>query len=211
MTAHWLLLFSVALAPVLFAGQAQSLVAQGNAAWRAKQHEEAILLYQKAVVLRPKSAEAAYNLGTALYRLYDYARALDEFEHAARLARKGSRVAALARHNAGNCAFQQSLTLVRSDARGALKLMEHAFESFLDAVRLDAGLADAAHNAEVARKWLKLLEQQAAQSQNQAAADGKPEFGDGPGSSAQDILGLERMSRFSGNAKGRIPAVDKDW
>ena len=163
MTAHWLLLFSIALAPVLFAGQAQSLVAQGNAAWRAKQHEEAILLYQKAVVLRPKSAEAAYNLGTALYRLYDYARALDEFEHAARLARKG-RVAALARHNAGNCAFQQSLTPYPQRCARRPEMMEHALESFLDAVRLDAGLADAAHNAEVARKWLKLLEQQAAQS-----------------------------------------------
>ena len=209
MTARSFLL-ATALAPLLLAGPAQELVAQGNAAWRAKRPEEAVLLYQKALALRPDSPEALYDLGAALYRMGDFTRALDNFERAARLRQRG-RVAALARYNAGNSAFQQGLALVYSDPRGALSMMEHAIDSYREALRLEASLRDASHNAEVVKKWLRLLEQHFAQQQSQGASSGPPFPGQGPGNTVQGILGQDARSRSGAGLKARPPAVEKDW
>jgi Ca-activated chloride channel family protein len=209
MTARLFLLAWV-LAPLLLAGPAQELVAQGNTAWQANRHPEAVLLYQKALALRPDSPEALYDLGAALYRTGDFARALESFDRAARLSRRG-RVAVLVRYNAGNSAFQQGLSLVNNDPRGALSLMEHALDSYREALRLDAGLRDAAYNVEVVRKWLRLLEQHFAQQQNRGAPSGPSFQGPGPRDVAPSILGRDRGIRSGAGSRTRPLTADKDW
>ena len=207
MTARVILL-AAALAPVMVAGPAQELVAQGNALWRAKRHPEAVVVYQKALALRPDSPEATYDLGVALYRMGDFTRALENFDRAARLARRG-RIASLARYNAGNSAFQQGLSLAYSDPRGALSLMEHALASYCEAQRLDVGLRDASLNSEVVRKWLKLLEKHFAEQQGRGAASGPPATG--AGDALQNILGRDRGKRSGAGSRSRPLAAEKDW
>ena len=200
MTLLLLLLFA--------AGPAQNLVSQGNAAMRARSHEETVQLYQKALALRPDSPEAHYDLGVAFYRLGDFSRALNNFERATRLRRKG-RLAAQARYNAGNCMFQQGLGLVSSDPQGALNLLEQSIASFNEVLRLDSSLRDATHNAGVARRWLQLLEEQFAQQRAFEAGNGPPQSGAGPGVEA--ILGKDKGNRPSGGARTRPITVGKDW
>ncbi len=200
MTLLLLLLFA--------AGPAQNLVSQGNAAMRDRNHEEAVQLYQKALAKRPDSPEAHYDLGVAFYRLGDFSRALDNFDRAARLRRKG-RLAAQARYNAGNCMFHQGLGMVSSDPQGALGLLEQSLASFNEAVRLDSTLGDATHNAGVVKRWLQMLEEQFAQQHALGAGMGPPQSGVGPGVEA--ILGMDKGNRPSGGARTRPLTVGKDW
>jgi tetratricopeptide (TPR) repeat protein len=195
---------------LLFAvGSAQDLVNQGNSAMQSRKHQEAVLLYQKAMELRPDSAEAHFDLGDAFYRLGDYSRALDGFERAAVLRRKG-RLAAMARYNAGHCMFQQALGLVYTDPQGALALLEHALGSFREAQRLDRSMhGDATHNAEVVQRWLQLVRQQVAQQHASGSAIGQP--ASTPGPAADAILGKDNGIRNAGGARVRPMTAGKDW
>jgi tetratricopeptide (TPR) repeat protein len=198
-----LLLLLLAVTP------AQDLVQQGNSAMRAKHHQEAALLYQKALELRPDSPEVHYDLGLAYYRLGDFSRALDGFERAARLQRNG-RLAGMARYNAAHCMFQQGLGLVYSDAQGALALLEQSLASFREALRLDAGLrSDATHNAEVVKRWLQLIGQQLAKQKAAGAGAGPP--APGQGAAIDAILAKDKGIRSATGAKVRPMAVGKDW
>jgi Ca-activated chloride channel family protein len=203
-------LLACAIAAVLSAGPAQDLVALGNAAWRANRYVEAVQLYQRALVMRSDSPEALYNLGTALYRTGDFAQALDNFDRAARLSRRG-RVAALARYNAGNSAFQQGLSLVYGDPRGALSLLEHSLDSYREALRLDVNLRDASYNTDVVKKWLRLLEEQIAQQQKHGASSGPPVPGRGLGPAVQNILGQDRNIHAGAGSKSGPLTAEKDW
>ncbi len=189
-------------------GEAQKLVAEGNAAWHAKRPEEAVLAYEKALALRPNSPEALYNLGTAFYRAGDFGRALETLERAAAIKRRG-RLAALAHYNAGNAAFNYALSMVYSDPRGAPGMMERAIQLYEEALRVEAGFADARHNLEVAKKWLKLVEEAAARQQGRG--EGPPTPAPGAGDSAAGILADEARHRSGGALKGRPPTVEKDW
>ena len=173
----------------------------------AKRSQEAVALYEGAVALRPNSAEAHYNLGRAYYRLGDFSRALDGFERAARLQRKG-RLAAMARYNAGHCLFQQGLALVYGEPQTAVGLLEQSLASLQESVRLDVVLrSDAMHNADVVKKWLQLIQQQIAQHRTTGA--GAP--GSGPGPAIDAILGQDKGVRSAGGAKVRPMTAGKDW
>jgi tetratricopeptide (TPR) repeat protein len=205
-----LILLPCLMGYLLAAGPAQQQVARGNAAWKAGRFEEALVAYQKAVVLRPRSPHALYNLGTAYYRGGEYGRALDNFAQAARESRRG-RLAALSHYNAGNAACQLGLTLAYSDPQGALAMLERAIDSYTQALRLEKTLQDAAHNREVARKWLKLVEEQARRQQAQGTPAGPAVAGPDMGATAQGILGQEAHGRSQPAATSRPPTVDKDW
>lgn len=194
----------------LLAGPVEKSVADGNAAWHAKRYEEAVAYYQKALGARPDSPEVLYNLGDALYRTGDFARALENFDRAARLGGT-SRTVVLARYNAGNSAFQVAMGAIYSDPQGTLKLLERAIGSFEQAHKMDPKMENAAHNAEVARKWLELLKQQFAQpsSQGYSLVPQIPGMGRGP--SVRGILGRDQAMRPGAGSGGRPVAVDKDW
>lgn len=208
----WLILVALALAPVALAGPAQEIAAQARAAAQAKRHPEALLLYQKVLDMRPESPEALYNFGTALYRTEDYERALDHFERAAQLAGRG-KLAARARYNAGNSAFYFGLALASKDPGSALGMMEHALDAYREALRLDGALKDASQNAEIVKKWLRLLEEHFAQQQAMAASASAGPPMEAPGNAMDAILGQERQARNRPGPGARSPGhrVDKDW
>ena len=194
---------------LLAAAPAQDLVTQGNSAMHARRYQDAVLLYQNALRLRPGSAEAHYDLGGAYFRLGDFSRALDGFERASHLQRKG-RLAAMARYNAAHCMFQQGLGLVYSDPQGALALLEQSLGSFREAQRLDSSLrSDATYNAEVVKRWLQLIEQQLAQQRAVGTGEGPP--ASGPGAAIDAILSKDKSIRSAGGAKVRPMTTGKDW
>jgi tetratricopeptide (TPR) repeat protein len=195
---------------LLAAGPPQNLVMQGNTAMRERRYQEAVQLYQQALASRPDSPEAHYDLGGAFYRLGDYTRALDSFERAARLRRKGP-LAAQARYNSGNCLFHQGLGIVHSDPYAALGLLEQALASFQEAQRLESSLADAAHNAGVVKRWLRLIEQQIEQQRARNAAAKGPPQQSAPGPGVEAILRLDKGVRPSGGARTRPQRAEKDW
>ena len=194
---------------LLAAQTAQELVTRGNSAMMAKRFQEAVLLYESAVAMRPDSAEVHYDLGGAYYRMGDYSRALDSFERAASLRRKG-RLAGMARYNAAHCVFQQGLGLVYSDPEGAIGMLEQSLASFREAPRLDPGLAaDARHNEEVVKKWLELIARQLAERKAAGAGAGPPV--PGPGIAIDAILGKDKGIRPAAGANVRPIAAGKDW
>ncbi len=74
---------------LLTVASAQDLVRQGNTAMAARQYQQAAQLYQDALALRPQSAEAHYDLGGAFIVSAIFSPALESFERAATLGRRG--------------------------------------------------------------------------------------------------------------------------
>jgi tetratricopeptide (TPR) repeat protein len=197
------------LAILLAVATAQDLVRQANTAMSARQYQQAAQLYQEALTLRPQSPEAHYDLGGAYYRLGDFSRALESFERAATLRRKG-RLAAMARYNAAHCLFQQGLGLVYTDPEGALGVLEQSLASFREASRLDAAIGpDAGHNADVVKKWMELIGRQLAQQRAAGMKGGPPVSGPGP--AVNSILGQDKGARSAGGANVRPISAGKDW
>jgi tetratricopeptide (TPR) repeat protein len=194
---------------LLAASTPQELVRQGNSAMREQRYQEAVPLYESAVAMRPDSAEAHFDLGGAYYRLGDYSRALDSFERASRLRRKG-RLSGMARYNAAHCMFQQGLGLVYTDPESAIAVLEQALASFRESARLESALAaDAGHNAEVVKKWLELIARQLAERKSAGTANGPPAAG--PGAAIDALLSKDKGIRSAGGANVRPIAAGKDW
>jgi Ca-activated chloride channel family protein len=149
------LLLCSLLNPVL-ADSPRKLVAQGNRSYGREEYERAVEYYEKASVRAPESPIVAFNMGNAFYRKDEFAAAREHYGKAALKAENLS-LEAKAWYNTGNCAFREGERQVDSDLEKALEFFEESVQLYTTALEKDPGLADAAHNIEVARLIIKDL------------------------------------------------------
>ena len=74
----------------------------GNKMYKASKFTEAEIAYRKGLVKNPKSFEANYNLGNALFRQKKYAEAFQQYDRALALKPADKKEIAATLHNEGN-------------------------------------------------------------------------------------------------------------
>jgi len=140
----------------IFAGlidSSQSLVDKGNRNVEKKKYQSAVEEYRKAEVRRPTEPVIRYNLGTALYKLYQYRDAEQELEQALSQA-KDPAVKAKILYNYGNTKYR-------------LGDFEKAIDAYKKAVDLDPKDEDAKYNLEFLKKQKSAFEKKQEERQQQ--------------------------------------------
>lgn len=164
------------------AASVRGLVNEGNEAYRQGEYAKAIDSYEQAAEQDPDSPYAALNRANALYRGESFSEAAAAYERAVQqsLDRGRADLEAGGRYNLGNTLYRQSEQLAEQDPRGAIDLLGKAVRSYKDALRLDRGLTDAAHNVEIARRLIRQLQEKAEQQQPQQGGEQKQDGGQDP-------------------------------
>lgn len=107
----------------LVAQEENALVREGNKLYEAKKFTDAEIAYRKGLQKNPKSFEAAYNLGNALFRQEKYAEAMEQYQKITPQSKEAKDRLAAAFHNAGNSLLLQQKVAESIDAyKQSLKL-----------------------------------------------------------------------------------------
>ncbi len=161
------------------AASVRSLVNEGNEAYRQEAYEKAIAAYDRAAEQDPDSAYAALNRGNALYRSENFSESVEAYEQAVQrsLDRGRTDLEAGGRYNLGNALYRQGEQLAERNPQAAIDLLGKAARSYKDALRLDRGLTNAAHNVEIARRLMRQLRRKAEQQQQQQGGEQNQEPG----------------------------------
>lgn len=144
------------LALFLFCGfldTSRSLVQKGNKNVQEKKYQSAVENYRKAEVTSPENPVVRYNLGTALYHLYEYRDAEKELEQALSRARDRSERAHIL-YNYGNTQYR-------------LGDFEKAIDAYKKVLDLNPKDPDAKYNLEFLKKKKSEFEKKQQDRQNQ--------------------------------------------
>jgi len=118
--------FLIIMAMTVLAVSAQEeygFIREGNQHYQAKKFTEAEVAYRRGLERNPKSFEAAFNLGNALFRQEKYAEALEQFQRITPNSKASKDRLASALHNAGNALLKQQKVKESIDAyKQSLKL-----------------------------------------------------------------------------------------
>ena len=133
-----------------------------NEAYDAGNYRMAADLYEAALGYLPESPRLHFNLGNAYYQLAELEKAQAAYMRA--LATDDGPFAARVYYNLGNVHYQRSLNAMRT-FRDAVAPVREAMASYREALSLDAGLADAMYNLELADRLYDALKEQREQPQ----------------------------------------------
>jgi len=147
-------LAAVCLAASVMAGGVESLVKEGNNAFRQQQYDDALERYQMAEAERPESPEIDYDIAGVLHQQGKYEEAVERYNKA--LNSQESSLHPRVQYNLGNTYFRM----------GAFAKAITAYQKALEADPTDI---EAKFNLELARRKLKdqLKPQEQEQNQNQ--------------------------------------------
>ncbi len=182
------LLAALLAAGPLAAAPPKELLAEAQRLLDAGDNTAAVAKYEEARSLAPDSAEIAYNLGVAKYRLGDFTEAANLFKEAASKAKAD--LAARAMFNQGTATYADALKHVPPtggatpsmpaptpggehpalSAEGldeAIQAVEQSITHFRDAANANPADADSRANAERAFRLLKKLEEMKLEQQQQ--------------------------------------------
>lgn len=115
----WLFLFT----GKLFAQQTQSLLYQGNQAYRNKAYDKAGQAYAEALRQSPNDLTARFNLGNALYRSNHQDKALEQFEAIAQAE--------------GNLGWRAKAFYNKGVILGQQKKLDESITAYKNALKLD--------------------------------------------------------------------------
>jgi hypothetical protein len=162
----WILLTLVAWPAGAFgdAREAAEKVRQGIAHFRAGEYQKAVRAFQEADVALPENPRIAFDQACALAARGDAEKAADLLIKAA-LARNRP-LAARSHYNLGGLAAQKAQAVFGEKPREAppevrdegMALLAEAVGHYRDCLALDENHADARHNLEVIRLWIKHMQ-----------------------------------------------------
>jgi tetratricopeptide (TPR) repeat protein len=163
---------------------------QGREALSRCDNERGLRAFGWAERLRGGDLLLAYDVGVALYRRGEYAKALARFSEASTAVDPGLKEAAL--YNAGNAAVKEA-ERKGGDAAGAAALLRQAESNYLQALELNQRAADAKRNLELVRARLAGL------AAGKGDAPGREARG---GSAAPQAKSVERQGGARGKDQG---------
>jgi tetratricopeptide (TPR) repeat protein len=150
----------IALCAVL-AAQADEIYTKNkkaNRLYKQEKYEEALKLYDDALLESPGNKKLSMNKGSAHYNLGDYDNAQQSYETA--LSQEDKRALADLHYNLGNTFFRQGEQLQAGGNQQAMEKYKAAYESYIKSLDLRPKDGDAKHNLQLAYRRIKQLEQQ---------------------------------------------------
>ncbi|MBQ9366218.1 MAG: tetratricopeptide repeat protein, partial [Victivallales bacterium] len=156
-----ILLLTMALCLFSIAGEADKLLKQGNAALDEEKYEEALSLYDKALVESPENPYLIFNKGVAYFKQGEYEKSVKEYklaiEKLASQKRGDSELEARAFASIGNACFLQAKPLLESNLEQASALCLGAITAFDEALRIRPEDTALQENRQAARMLLKKI------------------------------------------------------
>ncbi|MDE0108217.1 MAG: VWA domain-containing protein [Bryobacterales bacterium] len=167
------LLVVLALPAIASAASVRGLVNDGNESYRAEVYDEALEAYDQALEQDPGSPYASLSRAAALYRSGQFADAADAYLSAVRqsLQRGLPQIESAGLHSLGNALYRQAEEVAQTSPGQAVDHLERASRAYSDALRVDRGRSDSAHNLELARRLIQQLRDQASQQSQQGQGD----------------------------------------
>ncbi|MFH1867787.1 MAG: tetratricopeptide repeat protein [Candidatus Omnitrophota bacterium] len=149
-----------------FAGvNAKREVRKGNLLYNKGKFDESLGRYEKAFTGAPDSEVVNFDLGTALYKLKDYERALEHFKRS--LITEDPSLEQKASYNLGNAEYKFGIGKEDSDLPQAAALLQDALRHYEKALELDFEDEAAKYNYEFVEKELKRLQEKLKQQSQQ--------------------------------------------
>lgn len=163
------LLAVLALPAIASAASVRGLVNDGNESYRAEVYDDALEAYDQALEQDPGSPYAALSRAAALYRSGQFADAADAYSSAVRqsLQRGLPQIESAGLHSLGNALYRQAEEVAQSNPGQAIDHLVRASRAYSDALRVDRGRSDSAHNLELTRRLIQQLRDQASQQSQQ--------------------------------------------
>ena len=183
------LLAVLALPAIAPAASVRGLVNDGNESYRAEVYGDALEAYDQALEQDPGSAYAALSRAAALYRSGEFADAADAYLSAVRqsLQRGLPEIESAGLHSLGNALYRQAEEVAQSNPRQAIDHLVRASRAYSDALRVDRGRSDSAHNLELTRRLIQQLRDQASQQSQQGQGDEQGDSQAGEQNRADDL------------------------
>ncbi|MCL2220570.1 MAG: tetratricopeptide repeat protein [Chitinispirillia bacterium] len=139
---------------------------KANRLYNQGKYEEALKLYDEALLLDPADSRLKMNRGSALYRLGNYDEAEKAYEDAL-TAQNNKKAQADAHYNLGNILYKQGERLEsEGNASSARSKYSQALENYINTLKLRPGDRDAKWNLQLAHQKIDTLEGQPDQNQD---------------------------------------------
>jgi tetratricopeptide (TPR) repeat protein len=156
-----LLILLVLLCPLAaMADKAYTKNKRANLLYNQKKYEEALKLYDEALLESPSDKKLAMNKGSAQYRLNQLDQAQESYESALTVTDPKAKQALL--YNMGNTFVAQAQT----NQQQAQEKLQKAKESYIKALDANPSDEDAKWNLEIVQNLLKQQQQNQQQNQN---------------------------------------------
>lgn len=162
---------------VASADEVYSKTEAANRLYKQGKFEEALKLYEDALLLAPAEDNLKINRGAALYQKGD----LDQAEKSsqAALSAKEKKTRAVAHYNLGNIMYRKGETLMQQDPGKAKEQFKQALDNYIKALDINSGDYDAKWNLQLAHNRIEQMKQQQQQQdknqQNKDKNDNKDE------------------------------------
>jgi tetratricopeptide (TPR) repeat protein len=124
--------------------------------YRQNKHQEAMKIYRQALTGDRDSVLLNYNAGVTLYRLKNYAEAVERFNLS--LVSEDRALEAKASYNIGNCRFRQGGLSEETDPAKAIELYKDAQAFYKRSVELNPRDEDAVYNHNLTGNKIRVLQ-----------------------------------------------------
>lgn len=163
----FILLFSFILCidSLCSADEVYSKNRKANELYKKGKYDEALKLYEDALLLSPADQKLKMNKGSALYKLGDYDKAEESYNEA--LSLKDQKTRADAYYNMGNILFKKAEQIQQQDLQAAQEKYKSALNNYVKSLDLSPSNIDAKWNLQLAHQKIKELQQQQQQQQQQ--------------------------------------------
>ncbi|MDG5814789.1 tetratricopeptide repeat protein [Chitinispirillales bacterium ANBcel5] len=155
---------------------------EANRLYEQGMYEEALNLYEDALLLEPENEKLRMNRGSTLYRLNQFDLAEESYKEA--LSNRDPNTLVDAHYNLGNIQFRQGQQLQSAGDPSAMEKYSAALENYVQSLKIRPDDKDAKWNLQLTHQMIEELEQQQS-SQQQGDESENDEDGDESKSSQQ--------------------------